>query len=265
MRPSRKVLTAWLMVSVCLAGMAGSGNPALSAHAAGSSLAARIDSYLSAQTRSHAFSGAVVVARGETVVLSKGYAWADWSRRLPNTARTTYPVEQAEAVSVAVLQLVDAGKLRLADPICRYIQSCPTSWAPITVLELLSYTSGLHDYLNAPIKGSLIGRSLSLADLIAYIAREPLDAAPGQVCCAWNADVPVEEAIVERASGESVGAYLQQHIFGPAGLTQTGFYLHYPPNLPQLVVGYQRWQQPTQDLRALRYVARRRPTVRVFG
>ena len=61
---------------------------------------------------------------------------------------------------------------------------------------------------------------------MAYIGAEPINAAPGEVCCTLNADEPIKEEIVERVSGMSFGTYLQRYMFGPLGLARTGYYLH---------------------------------------
>jgi len=215
--------------------------------AANTGLAGRVDAYLTAQEQAHRFSGAVVVARGDTVLLSKGYGAADWTRQLPNTAHTSFPLRAFDVVGPAIQQLEDAGKLHDGDSICRYILHCPTAWAPITLAALLDETSGLHDYANDTSRPSIEGKPYSLAGLVDYIAGEPLDAAPGKVCCSANPDIPVEEEIVQRVSGMSFGAYLQRHILSPLGLEHTGYYANLPPRQASLAAGYMGWQQPAFD------------------
>lgn len=120
------------------------------------------------------------------------------------------------------------------------------SHSPFTVHQVLNRTSGLHDYAGAPKDGNIVGQSLSPAQVIAYMAGEPLDHPAGTRCCDVNADFPIEEAIVERITGTPYAAYLQQHELGPLGLTHTGFYQHLPPPA-QHALGYQRWQVPAVD------------------
>ena len=249
-RTSRTLLSVVLLTVASLGGTTDAGIPGspITAYAAGGSVATRLDAYAAAQEQSHHFSGSVVVAQGNTVLLSKGYGWSNWSSRRPNTARTQFPQWQDDVVAAAILQLAEAGKLHLGGSVCRYISGCPSSWVPITVQDPLAGTSGLHDYLNQPAHGSVVGKSLSLAQLVGYITREPIDGPPGQSCCALNADVPVEEDIVERVSGDSFATYVQRHFIQPLGLTQTGYYTHVPPQLPGLAVGYASWQLPGQNI-----------------
>ena len=209
----------------------------------------RVDSYFATQERAHNFSGTVLVARGNTVLLSKGYGMADWSRHIHNSSSTQFVLPLMGLLQFAtagILQLEDAGKVREGDRICAYIPQCPAAWAPITVHELLVSTSGIHDYNNdSSFDGSGQGQSFTLARLVSQIGTFPLDYKPGTNCCS-NSDqnAPIEAYMVERISGEPFGTYLQRHFLAPLGLTHTGYFLHHPPALPQLAVGYQSWQSP---------------------
>ncbi|HVA92139.1 MAG TPA: serine hydrolase domain-containing protein [Chloroflexota bacterium] len=209
----------------------------------------RVDSYFAAQSRAHNSSGAVLLARGDAVLLSKGYGMADWSRKIHNSSSTQFVLPLMGLLQFAtagLLQLEDAGKLREGDPICAYIPRCPAAWAPITVHELLTSTSGIHDFANDPaFNTNNQGQPLTLAQLMAQIGAFSLDYKPGTNCCSGSAqNGPIEAYMVERISGEPFGTYLQRHFLGPLGLAHTGYFLHYPPALPRLAVGYQSWQAP---------------------
>src|SRR5260370_10580765 len=131
----------------------------------------RVDSYFAAQLRVHRFSGAVLLAQGDAVLLSKGYGMADWSRQIHNSSSTEFVLPLMgllQFATVGLLQLEDTGKLHEGDHICAHIPQCPAAWTPITVHELLTSTSGIHDYNN---DSSFNGRdeSLTLAQLVAQI------------------------------------------------------------------------------------------------
>jgi CubicO group peptidase (beta-lactamase class C family) len=173
--------------------------------------AARVDSYFAAQTRAHRFSGAVLLARGDTVLLSKEYGMADWSRRIHNSSSTQFILPLMgllEFATAGLLRLEDAGKVHEGDHICNFIPQCPAAWAPITVHELLTSTSGIHDYNNDSAPNG-IGQDipLTLAQLVARIGALPLDYKPGTNCC-LNSDqnAPIEAYLVERISGEPSSA-----------------------------------------------------------
>ena len=106
----RKLHSRWLALAlaaaICLSSLA--GRPAVLRRSA-SDPVTRLDAFLSAQALAHNFSGAVVMTQNDTVLLSKGYGMADWSRALPNTAHTPYPIGVDTMAAVAILQLEDAG------------------------------------------------------------------------------------------------------------------------------------------------------------
>ena len=205
-----RALVVVALAAAWLGGTPGAGRGSLlaAARVAPEDVAVRIDAYLSSQELAHHFSGAVVMTEGRTVLLSKGYGWADGARQFANTAHTLFPYQDQQIAALDILKLEDAGKLRQADLICRYLPHCPASWATITIAQLLSGTSGLHDYFNDTSEGTIQGTSLSLSALVDHIARAPLDGTPGHTCCAWNADLPVEELIAERESGLPIGTLI---------------------------------------------------------
>lgn len=200
----------------------------------------RIDTYFSAQAHAHNFTGTVLLAQGNTILLSKGYGWADAGRKIYNSGGTRFAVgftANVELATEALLQLEQAGKLRESDLLCNYIARCPTAWSAVTVHELLNFTSGIDEEGDS-------GHSLTLPEVLQQMEQLPLTYAPGAGCCTFGPTAPVEEYLVERLSGQSFGTYLQRYIFAPSGLAGTGFYLHLPPSDPPLAIGYEGWQMP---------------------
>jgi CubicO group peptidase (beta-lactamase class C family) len=157
-----------------------------------------------------------------------------------------FPEGVYKLAAIAVLQLEDAGKVHDSDGICRYISGCPAAWQPITVLQLLDNTSGLHDYFNSPAQGSVENTSFSGDSLLKYIEGEPMDGLAG-TCCNANPVLPIEEYIVSRVTGEPFGTYLGRHILAGLHLAHTGYYLHEAPPGTHLRGEY-GWQQPAPDL-----------------
>ena len=209
--------------------------------------AARVDTYFTKLVQAHKFSGAVLLAQGNTILLSKGYGMANWSRQIHNTASTAFPdpvTALEKFVAPMVLQLEDAGKLHEGDHICTYIPRCPATWAPITLHELLNFTSGIHDPINETTPGFSWASSFTLPALVQYLGTLRLDHRPGAGCCSWVSSIIVEEYLIERVTGESFATYLQSHVLQPLGLTHTGYFVHQPPSsLP--VASYQSWQTLT--------------------
>jgi CubicO group peptidase (beta-lactamase class C family) len=137
--------------------------------------------------------------------------------------------------AAAVLQLAEAEKLSLDDPIGRYFAYAPPDWADITVRHLLNHTSGLPE-LDATALASLdVNHEHTVDEVVALIQDESVvpTFTPGSSFAYINAGYYLLGAIIERASGSTYGQYLDQHIFQPLDLTSSGFDMAYPQNLAQ--------------------------------
>ena len=135
----------------------------------------------------------------------------------------------------AVLQLVDQGRIALSDPISRYVDGVPNGDA-ITLDMLGRMRSGLFDYTKdeQAFLGPVYTESAKGPDAFAFTPRQLLDIAfaqppnfaPGAEYEYSNTNTVLLARVVERVTGMTFDDYVAQHVFGPAGLTQTS----YPPN-----------------------------------
>jgi CubicO group peptidase (beta-lactamase class C family) len=113
--------------------------------AASVDVSARLDAYLRRATARREFNGTVLVVRGGRILLRKAYGWADLRERRPNRVATRFRISSlsTDVMFVALLQLIDRGRLDLDDSLCKHIQPCPARWRPITVRLLVDGRSGL--------------------------------------------------------------------------------------------------------------------------
>jgi CubicO group peptidase (beta-lactamase class C family) len=147
-------------------------------------------------------------------------------------------------VSVAVMQLVEQGRLLLSDPVARYLPEFantlvaddPNDMAslrpphnPPTVHDLLRHTSGLtYEILgNDPVqmqyaKARLGSRTLSNPEFAHALAQIPLRFEPGTVW-EYSRATDLLGALIEAVTGQTLGNYLQQHILCPLGMAETAF------------------------------------------
>ncbi len=147
-------------------------------------------------------------------------------------------------VSVAVMMLMEQGKLLLNDPVAKYLPEYAVQKVAsmvdgsvqlqavrqnATIQDLLRHTAGLtYEFMgNAPVQRQYaqirIGsRKRSNAEFSHALAALPLMFEPGTVW-EYGRATDVLGRLVEVISGQSLGAYLQQHIFGPLGMTDTWF------------------------------------------
>ena len=186
-------------------------------------LAARITEFLGQQAAAGRFSGSVLVARGDEVVLSQGFGLADREQGIANTSQTPFRIaSMTKAVTaMAIMQLSEQGLLSVDDPICDYLSDCPEAWRPITIHHLLTHTSGLQGFIDVPSLLQL--ESPTAADQIRLLAQSPLMFDPGAGFAYSNAGYSLLGLIVEQVSGRPYADFVRQNILAPLGMTSSGF------------------------------------------
>ena len=192
-------------------------------------LASRLDALVADEVADARFAGSVLVARGDAVLLAKGYGLADRSRGVPNTPRTTYRIGSLtkQFTALAVMQLQEAGRLAVDDPITAHLPDYPTpakDGVPITLHHLLSHTSGVPDLFRFASPMDQAAWPATPQDLAYGIARDHgLDFVPGTAWAYSNTGYLLLGLVVERAAGQPYAAYLRDHIFAPLGMRASGF------------------------------------------
>jgi CubicO group peptidase (beta-lactamase class C family) len=201
---------------------------------------ARLDAYFTSLLAAHQFSGSVLIVRGGSVLLRKGYGDADLARQIPNAPETRFRIASLtkQFTAAAILLLQAQGKLHVGDPICRYLPICPPAWQSISMRQVLIHTSGIPNLADSDIAD--YSQPLTPRHLLALIAAKPLDFVPGTRFAYSNAGYNVLGNIIEDVSGEPYAAFLQDHIFGPLHLNATSYDVNHPP-LPQHATGYTQW------------------------
>ncbi|HEY7417011.1 MAG TPA: serine hydrolase domain-containing protein [Ktedonobacteraceae bacterium] len=198
-----------------------------------------VNAYLSHLAASGDLTGSVLVARGDTVLLSKGYGLADEERQIPNTPQTRFRIgsNTKQFTAMAILILQEQRKLHVQDHLCLYITECPQDWQPITLHHLLTHTSGIEDYINSPEFPPLIGTPATPEELVARFKDKPLLFPPGTRWSYSNSGYTLLGYIIEKVSGESYAQFLAEHIFGPLQMHDTGYDTN-DPQPPAHATGY---------------------------
>jgi CubicO group peptidase (beta-lactamase class C family) len=183
------------------------------------------------------FSGSILIAQDGQVLLSKGYSMADWDEQVPNTPHTKFYLGSLtkQFTAMAILILQEQGKLHVQDHICSYIAHCPAEWQPVTIHHLLTHSSGIPE---------LDDSSLSYASPAAWIASfngAGLVFTPGTQFSYCSVCYQILAYVVEQVSGQPYSTFLQQAIFDPLQMQNTGFDPHYL-SLSDHAVGYANWQ-----------------------
>jgi CubicO group peptidase (beta-lactamase class C family) len=207
--------------------------------APGAAASPRLAQQVDRAARRAGFSGELAVARHGRIVFARGYGLAN--RRLGRrvTLDTSFDLASLGKMftGVAAAQLVQAGKLRFADRIGRYLPRLPRRLRRITVAQLLDHTSGLGDYFGDPGYERLRPTLTTLRAYLPLVTRERLRFAPGTRWSYSNSGFLLAGLVIEQVSGERYDAYLARHVWRPAGMTHTGCYAR--SHLPAFAaVGY---------------------------
>jgi CubicO group peptidase (beta-lactamase class C family) len=177
-------------------------------------------------TEAGVFSGTVLVAVDGKPVFRKAYGLANREWNVPNTPDAKFRIGSItkQFTATAILQLAEQGKLSIDDPVSKYYPSAPPAWSKITIRHLLTHTSGIPTYTALP---GFFDRQARMPfkpeELVKLTQDKPLDFAPGTNYAYDNSGYVLLGVIVEKASGEPYAKYVQEHIFAPLGMKDTGY------------------------------------------
>lgn len=193
------------------------------------SVVGRIDARLRMAELEDGFSGVVYVGKGDRVLLNRGYGWSDPVLGLRNNEEKRFMIASVSKsfVAACILQLEEKGLLSVHDPISKFLPDYPHPASDIiTIHHLLTHTSGIPDYINDfPLRfrmKKLGGWLPSKDELIESFEERPLAFAPGDRFRYSNSGYVLLARIVERVSGKDYNRYLQDHVFDPLGMEDTG-------------------------------------------
>ena len=189
-----------------------------------SQITAKIDEYMKSAVEVERFSGSILVARDGKVIVSKGYGMANVELDAPNTPKTVFRLASItkQFTAAGVMMLQERGKLNVNDPFCKYLTDCPAAWQPVTIRHLLTMTSGVQG-VSATELGPLRGLPVPWDQWLEATRKKPLEFAPGAKFRYANTGYTLLGFIIERVSGKSYGEFLQENIFTPLGMQQTGY------------------------------------------
>ncbi len=152
-----------------------------------------------------------------------GYGLADVEKGLLASPKTLWNLGQmTEAyTAVAIMQLVEAGKISIDDPLSMHIPGLPAAWQPIKLRQLLGHISGLPDYTTQPSFD--FTRDYKPVELLALVRDIPLAFPPGESVTKCNTDFYLLGMVIEKASGMSYEAFVTRNQIERLGLRNTTF------------------------------------------
>lgn len=200
----------------------------------------KLDSLINSRLEDVAPGCAVLVAKNGRVVYKKAFGKADLELNVPMQPDMIFRLGSItkQYTAIAILQLVEQGKISLQDSIQKFIKDFPNKGHAITIENLLSHTSGIVDYevLNFPIPNA-IRIDFPPKQIIDSLGKLPLDFIPSSKFQYSNSNYYLLAYIIEQVSRNSYQAYLTVNLFKQAALQNT-YYDSPEEIIPNRVSGY---------------------------
>ena len=229
---------AAVLVLSCAVALVWGGGPARARD-----VASDIDAHLTRYHDAGLFNGAALVASGRKVVFKKGYGYADFEWRIPNTPDTKFRLGSItkQFTATLILQLIGEGKLsletKLSDALPYYRKD---TGARITIHQLLNHTSGIPSYTGRPDFMRDVARDpYGVREFVEKFCSGDLEFEPGSRYAYNNSGYFLLGAIVEHLTGKSYEKVLAERVLVPLGMRATG-YDRSAPILEKRARGYSR-------------------------
>ena len=181
------------------------------------------DDYVRSQMEKKRIPGlSLAVIRNGHVVKEAAYGKASLELNVPVTLETSFPLASMTKIftAVAVMELVEEGKISLDEPISQLLAQLPSQWSAVTVRHCLSHTSGLPDVLTDDVNATTLSGDRDIA--FAEAAKQPLK--PAGAASVYNQTCyALLGMIIEKISGMSYENYMQSRVLNAAGMKTARF------------------------------------------
>jgi len=201
---------------------------------------AAVDALFAADTSTATPGAAIIVIQDGKVLQKSAYGMADIERGVPFETDTSTRLGSVskQFTAMAIMILEEEGKLDYDDPITRFLPELSRFGDGITIRNLLNHTGGLPDYYDVMIEVTGVERPLTRHALDTYAAwGDPLFA-PGERYEYSNPGYELLALIVERASDEAFGDFVEARIFAELGMTNSVVLDERHPKLAKRAYGY---------------------------
>lgn len=200
-----------------------------------------IDQFLQQEYPKNEPGAVVLIAKNGNILLKKSYGLASLKPKRKLKSNMVFPIASMskQFVSAAILQLVEAGKLSLRDPIQKYVPYYPIKKHPITLHHLLSQTSGIPEYFDVDENEYyLLAQEHTPQQLITYYKDALLKFEPGSKWNYSNSNYPLLGAALEKVTGMSLKDYLHQFVFEKLNMNSSGLWYPKTVQKKRIPTGY---------------------------
>ena len=208
------------------------------------------------RTAADKFSGAVAVSKNGNTIFEQAYGLADREKKTSSSVQTQFRMGSMNKMftATAILQLAQAGKLNLTDPLGKYLTDYPNRdiATKVTIHHLLTHTGGTGDFFGPEFDKHRLELK-TLEDYVKLYGTRAPEFEPGSKWAYSNYGFLLLGLIVQKASGQDYYEYVREHIFKPAGMRLSDS-LPEEQAVPGRSVGYtkfdggQTWKPNTDTL-----------------
>ncbi|MEM7158831.1 MAG: serine hydrolase domain-containing protein [Myxococcota bacterium] len=170
------------------------------------------------------FHGSVIVARGDEVGVDQAFGFADLVEGVPNESDTMFRIGtlSAQLTAAAVLRLAAADRLRLDDPVSRYLPYWPNG-ERITLEHLLSHRSGIPNYTDMQSFEAWKRQEHTLQTAASWFRNLPLEFDPGTDTSPSNSNYMLLGLVLESITGQPHHEVVAEQVLEPLGMHRTQF------------------------------------------
>lgn len=172
------------------------------------------------------FAGVVLLARDGKVAFHKAYGTANREKKIAMRPDTILAIGSTpiDFTTADILFLAERGKLALTDPITKHLPGVPDDKKAMTLDHLMTGRSGLPDFHDVPGDRDKDHSWIDRDEAVRRILGQKLLFEPGRGRRHSHSAFGLLAAIIEIASGQSYQDFTREHLFKPAGMTDTGFF-----------------------------------------
>lgn len=164
-----------------------------------------------------------LVSRNGQIIYKKAFGMANLELNTPMQVDNVFWIASIgkQFTAVAILQLMEQGKINLQDEITKFIPDYPTQGNEITIEHLLTHTSGIHNFSGMEDPEKKLALDCTPTEVIDFFKNLPMRFAPGAEWEYSNSGYFLLGYIIEIITGKPYSEYLEENFFKPLGMTNS--------------------------------------------
>lgn len=189
------------------------------------SLESQFDALMQAEWPADGPGATALVAVKGHIVYHKAFGQANLELEVPMRPEMVFEIASItkQFTAVAVLMLMEEGKLSLDDDLSKFLPDYPVGERTITVHHLLNHTSGIKSYTSMEAWGNTWRQDKTPQEMVDVFQDEPMDFEPGEAYSYNNSAYFLLGMVIEAASGMTYEEFIEQEIFAPLGMDQSRY------------------------------------------